>query len=72
MKSPALKAGLVGAAIMLVLNLISLVPALGCIALPLELIAYIAVGALAALWMMPRREPGRARARVRWQVWWPP
>ena len=59
MKSPALRAGLIGAAIMLFLNLISLISVLGCIALPLELVAYVAIGALAAFWMMPRREPGR-------------
>jgi hypothetical protein len=60
MKSPALKAGLIGAIIVLVLNLVGIVPVLGCIGLPLELAAYVAIGALAAFWMTPRREPGRA------------
>ena len=60
MKSPALKAGLIGAAIVLVLNLIGIIPVIGCIGLPLELVAYGVIGALAALWMMPRREAGRA------------
>jgi hypothetical protein len=60
MKSPALKAGLIGAAIVVVLNLVGILPVIGCIGLPLELIAYIAIGALAALWMAPRREAGRA------------
>ena len=60
MKSPALKAGLIGAAIVLVLNLIGIIPVIGCIGLPLELVAYGVIGALAALWMTPRREAGRA------------
>jgi hypothetical protein len=60
MKSPALKAGLIGAAIVLALNLIGIVPVIGCIGLPLELVAYVVIGALAALWMTPRREAGRA------------
>ncbi len=60
MKSPALKAGLIGAVIVLVLNLIGIIPVIGCIGLPLELVAYGVIGALAALWMTPRREAGRA------------
>ena len=60
MKSPALKAGLIGAAIVLVLNLIGIIPVIGCIGLPLELVAYGVIGALAALWMTPRRAAGRA------------
>ena len=60
MKSPALKAGLIGAVIVLVLNLIGIIPVIGCIGLPLELVAYVVIGALAALWMTPRREAGRA------------
>ena len=60
MKSPALKAGLIGAAIMLLLNLIGIIPVIGCIGLPLEMIAYLAIGALAAFWIAPRREAGRA------------
>ncbi len=60
MKSPALKAGLIGAAVLLVVNLIGLIPLLSCLTLPLELVAYIAVGVLAAFWMTPRRETGRA------------
>jgi len=60
MKSPALKAGLIGAVIVLVLNLIGVIPVIGCIGLPLELLGYVVIGALAALWMTPRRETGRA------------
>jgi uncharacterized membrane protein YvlD (DUF360 family) len=60
MKSPALKAGLIGAVIVLVLNLIGVIPMIGCLGLPLELLGYVVIGALAALWMTPRRETGRA------------
>jgi hypothetical protein len=59
MKSPALKAGLVGVLVILFVNLVGLIPVLGCVSLPLELLAYIAIGALAAFWMAPRRETGR-------------
>lgn len=60
MKNPALKAGLIGAVAILVINLIGLVPVLGCLSLPLELIAYVAVGALAVSWLPPRRMTGRS------------
>jgi hypothetical protein len=59
MKNPALRAGLIGAGIMLFLNLVGLIPVIGCVALPLELVAYVAIGALAAFWVMPPRVPGR-------------
>jgi hypothetical protein len=60
MKSPAVKAGLIGAAIALFLNLVGIIPVIGCIGLPLELIAYIAIGALAGFWIAPPRTTGRA------------
>jgi hypothetical protein len=60
MKSPALKAGLLGAIIVLLSNLVGIIPVIGCIGLPLELIAYIAIGALAAFWIVPPRATGRA------------
>jgi hypothetical protein len=60
MKSPAVKAGLIGAAIALFLNLVGIIPVIGCIGLPLELIAYIAIGALAGFWTVPPRTTGRA------------
>jgi len=60
MKSPALKAGLIGAALVLVLNLVGVIPVIGCIGLPLELIAYIGIGALAGFWLVPPRATGRA------------
>lgn len=55
-----LKAGLIGAAIVIVLNLIGLVPVLVCITAPLVLVTYIVVGVLAASYMPPRREAGSA------------
>jgi hypothetical protein len=60
MKSPALKAGLIGVVVVLVLNLIGIIPGIGCIGLPLELVAYIAIGALAGFWIAPPRLTGRA------------
>jgi hypothetical protein len=43
-----------------VFNLMGLISVLACIGLPLELLAYVAAGALAAYWLPPRREGGRA------------
>jgi hypothetical protein len=60
MFSPAIKAGLAGGLALIVLNLIGLLPIVGCIALILEIVAYAAVGVLAAHWMNQPREPGRA------------
>ena len=55
-----LKAGLIGIAILVVLNLIGLIPVLGCLTMPLGIVAYVVVGALAASYMPPRREAGTA------------
>jgi len=60
MKSPAVKAGLIGALIVLMVNLMGIIPVIGCIGLPLELVAYIAIGALAGFWIVPPRATGRA------------
>jgi len=60
MNRPFLKAGLIGGGILVIIGLIGLIPVVGCISLPLTLIGYVAVGALAAYWMTPRRESGRA------------
>ena len=57
---PWLKAGLIGAAIMIVLSLLSMVPFLSCLTLPLQFLAYLGVGGLAAAYMLPRRETGPA------------
>lgn len=57
---PWLKAGLIGAGVMIVLSLMNMVPFLSCLSLPLQLFAYLGVGALAAAYMLPRRETGPA------------
>jgi hypothetical protein len=56
---PWLKAGLIGAAVLLVLNLVGLVPCIGLITCLLGIVAYVVIGALAAYWMPPTRDPGR-------------
>jgi hypothetical protein len=58
--SPWLKAGLVGGAVLVVLNLLGLIPLLGIVCCLLGLVAYAGVGALAAYWMPPVREAGPA------------
>jgi hypothetical protein len=58
--SPWLKAGLIGAAVLVVLNLLGLIPCVGVITCILGLLAYIGIGALAAYWMPPLREAGAA------------
>lgn len=60
MNRPWLRAGLIGAALLVALNLLSLIPLLSCIATPLQLLAFAGVGALAASYLLPRRETGRA------------
>jgi hypothetical protein len=50
-----LKAGGVGAAILVVLSLLSLIPCVSCITFFLTLIAYVGIGVLAAYWMAPPR-----------------
>jgi hypothetical protein len=57
---PGVKAGLIGGAALLVLNLLGLVPVLGCFALPLQLLCYVGIGLLAGYWMAPRRPTGPA------------
>jgi hypothetical protein len=57
---PGVKAGLVGGAALVILNLVGLVPVLGCVAFPLELLFYLGIGVLAAFWMAPRRAGGPA------------
>ncbi len=57
---PALKAGLIGGVVLFGLNLLGLIPFVGCITLILEVFLYVAIGALAARWMAPRREGGAA------------
>lgn len=58
--SPWLKAGLVGAAILIVLNILGLIPCVAFFTCILGLVAYAGIGALAAFWMPPLREAGAA------------
>lgn len=58
--SPWLKAGLAGAAIVVVLNLLGLIPCVGLITCFLALLVYAGTGALAAYWLPPVREAGTA------------
>lgn len=55
-----LKAGLIGAAAVVGLNLLGLIPCVGCITWLLVLVAYGCVGALAAYWMPTVRMAGPA------------
>ena len=58
MSNPGLKAGLVGAAVAVVLSLLSAVPCLGCITGILGLVLYVGAGVLAAYWLTPPRTVG--------------
>ena len=58
--SPWLKAGLVGAAILVVLNLLGMIPCVGFVTCILGVVAYAGIGALAAYWMPPIRQPSSA------------
>ena len=53
-----LKAGGIGAGVVIVLNLLGLIPCVGCITFILVLLTYIGVGVLAARWMTPPRTSG--------------
>jgi hypothetical protein len=58
--SPWLKAGLVGAAVLVVLSIVGLIPCVGVCTCLLGVLAYAGIGALAAYWMPPVREAGSA------------
>ena len=58
MTQAGLKAGAVGAGVIIVLNLIGLIPFVGCITCILGLLAYVGAGALAAYWLPPTRTAG--------------
>jgi len=55
-----LKAGLIGAAVVVVLNLLAFIPCVGCFTVIPALLTYGCVGALAAYWMPPVRMAGPA------------
>jgi hypothetical protein len=57
---PWLKAGLIGAGVLVVLNLMNLIPAVACFCCLLWPVVYAAVGALAASFMPPVRDSGSA------------
>ena len=48
-----LKAGLIGAVILILLKVVEVVPCVVCCALPLEWVAFGCIGALAAYWIPP-------------------
>jgi hypothetical protein len=50
-----LKAGLIGAVIVVVLKVLEVVPCVNCCAIPLEWVAYGCIGALAAYWTVSGR-----------------
>lgn len=54
------KAGLVGGAVVAVLNLLSIIPCVGFVTCILGFVVYIGTGALAAYWMLPPRVAGPA------------
>src|SRR5512139_3985040 len=58
--SPWLKAGLIGAAVLVVLDLLSLIPCVGIVTCILGLIVYAGIGVLAAYWIPPVRAAGQA------------
>ncbi len=58
--SPWLKAGLIGAAVLVALNVLGLIPCVGLVTCFLGLLVYGGIGALAAHWLPPVREPGAA------------
>ena len=55
-----LKAGLIGAAVVTILNFLGLIPCVGFITCILGLLVYAGVGVLTAYWMPPLREAGAA------------
>jgi hypothetical protein len=50
-----LKAGLIGAAVMLVLTLLNQIPGVGCFCCPVSLLVYAGIGALAGYFLTPPR-----------------
>jgi hypothetical protein len=55
---PAIKAGLIGAVVILVMTLLSQIPGVGCFCCPPTVLAYAAIGALAGFFLLPPRTAG--------------
>ena len=55
-----LKAGLLGAAVVVALQVLGIIPCVGCVTWLLTYVAYGCIGALAAYWLPPRRLLGPA------------
>jgi hypothetical protein len=58
--SPWLKAGLIGTAVIVALNVLGLIPCVGLFTCLFGLLVYGGIGALAAYWTPPVRETGAA------------
>ena len=58
--SPWLKAGLIGAVVLIVLNVLGLIPCVGLFTCLFGLLVYGGIGALAAHWLPPVRDTGSA------------
>jgi hypothetical protein len=57
------KAGLIGGAVVAVLNVLGQIPFVGCFTWILALVTYCCVGSLAAYWLPPVRKSGPAAKR---------
>jgi hypothetical protein len=57
---PWLKAGLIGGAVLVALNVLGLIPCVGLATCCIGILAYAGIGALAAYWLPPVRETGQA------------
>jgi len=53
-----LKAGVIGAVVVVVLKVLQVIPCVNCCAIPAEWVAYGCIGALAAYWISPMRTMG--------------
>jgi len=53
-----LKAGLIGAAIILVVTLLNQIPGVGCVCCPVTFLVYAGIGALAGFFLTPPRTAG--------------
>jgi hypothetical protein len=60
MNRPVLRAGVIGGAVAALLSLLQFVPDVGCVAVPLQALAFLGAGMLAAAWMVIPREIGAA------------